>query len=99
MQGQNAERPQDLDALDDAELVRLSLRDNGAAFRIIMQRHNQRLYRVARSVVQDDGEAEDIVQETYVRAFACLAQFRNDASLATWLTRIALNGALGRLRR
>jgi RNA polymerase sigma-70 factor (ECF subfamily) len=64
-----------------------------------MQRHNRRLYRVARSVVQDDGEAEDIVQETYVRAFAGLAQFRNDASLATWLTRIALNEALGRRRR
>jgi RNA polymerase sigma-70 factor (ECF subfamily) len=64
-----------------------------------MQRNNRRLYRVARSVVHDDSEAEDVVQEAYVRAFGSLDQFRGDASLATWLTRIALNEALGRLRR
>lgn len=57
MQTKNAEISQDLDALDDPELVRLVLRRNGAAFRVIMQRHNQRLYRIARSVVQDDSEA------------------------------------------
>jgi RNA polymerase sigma-70 factor (ECF subfamily) len=99
MQARNAQPSQDLEALDDAALVRLALRRHEAAFRIIMQRHNQRLYRVARSVVQDDSEAEDIVQEAYVRAFGSLGQFRNDASLATWLTRITLNEALGRLRR
>jgi sigma-70-like protein len=64
-----AERPRELGALGDAELVRLALQRNGAAFRLIMQRHNQRLYRVARSVVQDDSEAEDVVQEAYVRAY------------------------------
>jgi RNA polymerase sigma-70 factor (ECF subfamily) len=64
-----------------------------------MQRNNRRLYRVARSVVQDDGEAEDVVQESYVRAFGSLNQFRGDSSLATWLTRIALNAALERLRQ
>ncbi|MFZ1104365.1 MAG: RNA polymerase sigma factor [Hyphomicrobiaceae bacterium] len=99
MQARDAGQPQNLDTLDDAELVRLALRRNGDAFRIIMQRHNQRLYRVARSVVQDDSEAEDVVQEAYVRAFGSLGQFRGDASLATWLTRITLNEALGRLRR
>jgi RNA polymerase sigma-70 factor, ECF subfamily len=99
MQARNAEKSQNLDALDDAELVRLALLRNGAAFRVIMQRHNRRLYRVARSVVKDDSEAEDVVQETYVRAFGSLGQFRRDASLATWLTRITLNEALGRLRR
>jgi RNA polymerase sigma-70 factor, ECF subfamily len=99
MQARNAGQPQNLDTLDDAELVRLARRRNGDAFRIIMQRHNQRLYRVARSVVQDDSEAEDVVQEAYVRAFGSLGQFRGDASLATWLTRISLNEALGRLRR
>jgi RNA polymerase sigma-70 factor (ECF subfamily) len=99
MQARNADQPQNLDALDNAELVRLARRRNGDAFRVIMQRHNRRLYRVARSVVQDDSEAEDVVQEAYVRAFGSLGQFRGDASLSTWLTRIALNEALGRLRR
>jgi RNA polymerase sigma-70 factor, ECF subfamily len=95
----HAQQPQDLEALGDSELVRLALQRNSTAFRIIMQRNSQRLYRVARSVVQDDCEAEDVVQEAYVRAFGSLGQFRGDSSLATWLTRIALNEALGRVRR
>ena len=99
MQARDAAQPQNLDALGDAELVQLARERNGDAFRIIMQRNNQRLYRVARSVVQDDSEAEDVVQEAYVRAFGSLGQFRGDSSLATWLTRITLNEALGRLRR
>ncbi|HEX5957113.1 MAG TPA: sigma-70 family RNA polymerase sigma factor, partial [Hyphomicrobiaceae bacterium] len=98
MQGRNAVRPKSLDTLDDAELVQLARRGNGDAFRIIMQRNNRRLYRVARSVVKDDSEAEDVVQEAYVRAFGSLGRFRGDSSLATWLSRIALNEALGRLR-
>ena len=92
-------RPVAIESLGDAELARLARRGDGAAFRAIMQRHNRRLYRVARAVLHDDGEAEDVVQETYVRAFAALADFRGGSSLATWLTRIALNEALGRLRR
>ena len=64
-----------------------------------MQRNNQRLFRVARSVVQDDSEAEDVVQEAYVNAFSSLGSFRGESSLPTWLTRITLNEALGRLRR
>jgi len=88
-----------LDTLSDAELVRRALARDGEAFRAIMQRHNRRLYRVARSVVHDDSEAEDVVQEAYVLAFGNLAKFRAEASLATWLTRITLNEALGRLRR
>jgi RNA polymerase sigma-70 factor (ECF subfamily) len=64
-----------------------------------MQRHNRRLYRVARGVLNDDAEAEDVVQEAYVRAFTHLDGFRGEAQLSTWLTRIALNEALGRLRR
>jgi RNA polymerase sigma-70 factor (ECF subfamily) len=99
MQGRDATQAKDLDSLDDAELVRLARGNDGNAFRAIMQRNNRRLYRVARSVVHDDSEAEDVVQEAYVRAFGSLDQFRGDASLATWLTRIALNEALGRLRR
>ena len=92
-------RPIAVETLGDAELAALARQGDGAAFRAIMQRHNRRLYRVARAVLHDDGEAEDVVQETYVRAFAALADFRGGSSLATWLTRIALNEALGRLRR
>jgi RNA polymerase sigma-70 factor, ECF subfamily len=92
-------RPADFSRLSDAELVRLALQRDGEAFREIMQRQNRRLYRVARSVVHDDSEAEDVVQEAYVLAFTNLAKFRAESSLATWLTRITLNEAMGRLRR
>jgi RNA polymerase sigma-70 factor (ECF subfamily) len=88
-----------LDALSDEALVERARDRDGAAVRVIMQRHNRRLYRVARSVLNDDAEAEDVVQETYVRAFTHLDGFRGEAQLSTWLTRIALNEALGRLRR
>jgi len=84
---------------DESDLVRRTLSRDGAAFRTIMERHNRRLYRIARAVLRDDSEAEDAVQESYVRAFANLGTFRGDSSLATWLGRIALNEALGRLRR
>jgi len=88
----------DLDDLDDRALVALACQREEAAFRLIMQRHNRRLYRVARGIVGNDAEAEDIVQETYLRAFTHLEGFRGEARLATWLTRIALNEALGRMR-
>jgi RNA polymerase sigma-70 factor, ECF subfamily len=87
-----------LDQLDDGALVNLALQREEAAFRLIMQRHNRRLYRVARGVLGNDAEAEDVVQETYVRAFTHLKGFRGEARLSTWLTRIALNEALGRIR-
>ncbi|MCB8819298.1 RNA polymerase sigma factor [Microvirga rosea] len=85
--------------LDDKALVELARGRERAAFRQIMQRHNRQLYRVARSVLRDDSEAEDVVQEAYARAFAHLDQFRGEARLSTWLTRITLNEALGRLRQ
>lgn len=84
---------------DDAALVRRALARDGAAFRFIMERHNRRLYRVARSILRNDSEAEDVVQEAYVSAFTHLEGFRGDSSLATWLSRIVMNEALGRLRR
>jgi RNA polymerase sigma-70 factor (ECF subfamily) len=84
---------------DDAELVRRALGRDEAAVRAIMQANNRRLYRLARGVLRNDSEAEDVVQETYVRAFTHLEQFRGDSSLSTWLSRIAMNEALGRLRR
>ena len=84
---------------DDAELVRRALTRDDTAFRIIMERHNRRLYRIARSILRNDSEAEDVVQEAYVNAFAHLDGFRGESSLATWLSRITMNEALGRLRR
>jgi RNA polymerase sigma-70 factor, ECF subfamily len=86
-------------APSDLDLVSRARARDGAAFRAIMRMHNQKLYRLARSIVRNDSEAEDIVQETYVTAFANLASFRGEASLATWLSRIAINEALGRMRR
>ena len=88
-----------LDDLDDLALVERARRHDGAALRLIMERHNRQLYRVARSVLREDAEAEDVVQETYLRAFTHLDGFRGEARLATWLTRIALNEALERLRK
>ncbi|TPJ38234.1 RNA polymerase sigma factor [Mesorhizobium sp. B2-6-5] len=86
-------------AFGDLELAQRALARDGAAFRAIIKTHNQRLYRIARGVVRNDSEAEDIVQEAYVRAFAHLESFRGDASLGTWLSRIVINEALGRLRK
>ncbi len=83
----------------DAELVARARARDEVAVRIIMQSNNRRLYRLARGILRNDGEAEDVVQETYVRAFTHLESFRGDSSLATWLARIAMNEALGRLRR
>lgn len=83
----------------DLLLVRRALAHDAGAFRTIIKTYNQRLYRIARGVVHNDAEAEDVVQEAYVRAFAGLAAFRGDSSLATWLSRIVINEALGRLRK
>lgn len=88
-----------LAALDDAELIRRARARDDGAFRTIMQRHNRRLYRIARGIVRNDHEAEDVVQEAYVRAFTHLEAFRGESSLGTWLARIAMNEAMGRLRR
>lgn len=83
---------------DDAEVVRRALAADPDAFGSIMQRHNRRLYRIARSVLRDNSEAEDVVQEAYVAAFSHLQSYRGESSLATWLSRIAMNEALRRLR-
>jgi RNA polymerase sigma-70 factor (ECF subfamily) len=86
-------------AAGDAELVRRAIARDEAAVRDIIKANNRRLYRLARGILRNDGEAEDVVQETYVRAFTHLGDFRGDSSLSTWLSRIAMNEALGRLRR
>lgn len=89
----------DPETLDEAALVALARTGDGAAFRVLMQRGNQRLFRIARGVVRDDAEAEDVLQESWVRAFSALGAFRGEAGIMTWLTRIVLNEARGRLRR
>jgi RNA polymerase sigma-70 factor, ECF subfamily len=96
---QSALKKDALSALDDAELVRRTLDRDADAFAVIMQRHNQRLYRIARSVLRNSSEAEDAVQEAYVAAFSNLASFRGESPLVAWLSRIVMNEALGRLRR
>jgi RNA polymerase sigma-70 factor (ECF subfamily) len=90
--------PQNVAMLSDRELVDLARQGAAGAFREIMRRNNRRLFRAARGVVRDDAEAEDVVQAAYVRAFQGLAGFRGEAGLSTWLTRIAYNEALGRVR-
>jgi RNA polymerase sigma-70 factor (ECF subfamily) len=87
------------DDASDLQLVALVRQGRGAAFAQIMRRNNRRLFRLVRAIVQDDFEAEEVVQETYVRAFAALSGWRGDASLSTWLSRIALNEALGLVQR
>ena len=98
MQTATAKR-RDVSHYTDTELVDLVRGGNGDAFRAIMQRYNQRLYRVARGIVRDEAEAEDVLQEAYMRGFAALREFRGDSGLATWLTRIVMNEAFGRMRR
>jgi RNA polymerase sigma-70 factor (ECF subfamily) len=88
-----------LDGTGDAELVRFARDGSAAAFRAIMERHNRRLFRAVRSVLKDEAEAEDALQDAYLQAFTNLDGFRGEAELSTWLMRIALNEAFGRLRR
>jgi len=86
-------------ATSDAELIRRARNRDEAAIRTILQANNRRLYRIARGILRNDSEAEDAVQEGYLQAFTHLDKFRGDSSLATWLARIVMNEALGRLRR
>jgi RNA polymerase sigma-70 factor, ECF subfamily len=84
---------------DDVELVGRVARADHAAFEALMRRHNARLFRVARAILRDDGEAEDALQDAYLDAYRHIGDFRGTAQLATWLTRIVINQALMRLRR
>ena len=88
--------PADLGAItgDDGELVARAGRGEALAFELIMRRHNRLLFRSARGVVGDDAEAQDVVQETYLRAYSLLGTFRGECALGTWLARIAINVAL-----
>lgn len=85
--------------LPEAELVARAAAGDGGAFEAIMRRHNRLLYRTARGIVRDDVEAEDVVQEAYLHAWRALAGYHAQSRLSTWLVRITVNQALGRLRR
>jgi RNA polymerase sigma-70 factor (ECF subfamily) len=85
--------------LSDEEVVARVLDGETGTFEIIMRRYNQRLYRVARAILRNDGEAEDVMQDAYVRAYEHLDQFAGRAKFSTWLTRIAVHEALARQHR
>ena len=88
----------DLESLDDASLAALVAKRDPAAVRLVTMRNNQRLFRAAWSILRNRAEAEDAVQSAYLRAFAALGGVEGRSSLSTWLTRIAINEALGRQR-
>lgn len=88
----------DYSTLTDTELVAQVLGGFREAFRHLMQRGNQRLFRMARGVLDDDAEAEDVVQESWLHVYAKLDTFRGESSVMTWMTRIVLNEAYQRLR-
>jgi RNA polymerase sigma-70 factor (ECF subfamily) len=83
----------------DGELAQRIAAGDHAAFALLMRRYNQSLYRAARSILKDDAEAEDAVQDAYLLAYRSMGSFRGDAKLSTWLVRIAVNEALARLRK
>ena len=85
--------------LTDPELARLVAAGDAPAFRQLMRLYNKVLYRTARSILKDDAEAEDAVQDAYMLAYRAMGNFRGDAKLSTWLIRIVANEALGRLRK
>jgi RNA polymerase sigma-70 factor (ECF subfamily) len=93
IRGEAAER------LTDTELIERTQAGNMRALEVLMRRHNRTLYRTARAILRDDAEAEDVVQEAYLKAYGALASFRGEAKLSTWLVRITANEALMRRRK
>src|SRR4051812_1803057 len=85
--------------LADEEIVARVCAGEGPLFELLMRRHNRKVFRAARAIVRRDSEAEDVMQDAYVRAFAHLAEFKGEARFSTWLTRIAVHEALARVRR
>jgi RNA polymerase sigma-70 factor (ECF subfamily) len=85
--------------ISDEEVVQRVRAGETGLFEVVMRRYNQRLYRVARAILRDDAEAEDVMQQAYVNAYLHLEQFENRATFSTWLTKIAVYEALARARR
>lgn len=84
---------------DDLSIARRIAGGDHVAFERLMRRYNRRLYRLARAVLKDPAEADDVLQDAYLSAYQSLRQFRGDAALSTWLSRLVLNECSGRLRR
>ena len=85
--------------LPDPELAKRIAAGDRDAFRLLLKRYNQTLYRAARSVLKDEAEAEDAVQDAYLLAYRAMGKFRGDAKLSTWLVRIVINESIARLRK
>lgn len=86
-------------SMSDVEIVQRILAGDQSGFELLMRRHNRLLYRTARSILRDDAEAEDVLQEAYLLAFWGMDKFRGDSALSTWLTRIVVNEAIARSRK
>jgi RNA polymerase sigma-70 factor, ECF subfamily len=90
---------QDVSGLaSDREIVQQVLAGDANSYELIMRRHNRRLYRIARGVMRNDDDAEDVVQDAYIKAFESLDRYQGAAPLSAWLAKITMNEALGRLR-
>jgi RNA polymerase sigma-70 factor (ECF subfamily) len=94
-----SETAQTLVADDDLSIARRVVAGDRAAFQLLMRRHNRRLYRLARATLRNDAEAEDALQDAYLHAYRSMSQFRGDAQLSTWLSRLVLNECFARIRR
>jgi RNA polymerase sigma-70 factor (ECF subfamily) len=94
-----AVEPLPLSSLSDLALATRIAQGDRGAFTTVMRRHNQLLYRTARAILRDDADAEDALQDAYLKAYARIGTFSGDARLSTWLVRIVVNEALGRLRQ
>ncbi|MDR5746049.1 RNA polymerase sigma factor [Caballeronia sp. LZ029] len=94
-----SETAQTFVADDDLSIARRIVAGDRAAFELLMRRHNRRLYRLARASLRNDAEAEDALQDAYLHAYRSMSQFRGDAQLSTWLSRLVLNECFARIRR
>ena len=89
----------DMPGQTDEDVIRQVLDGHTGMFELLMRRYNERVYRAARAIVRDEQEAEDVMQQAYVNAFMHLRQFNGAARFSTWLTKIAINESLARVRR
>lgn len=89
----------ELKNLPDSDLVPRILDGDGTAFELLMRRYNRPLYRVARSIVKNDADAEDVLQKSYLLAYRAMGKFRGESNLSTWLTRIVVNESIARSRK
>jgi len=94
-----ATHPSPHEGLSDADLVVQIIAGDEAAFTLLMRRYNQTLYRTARSILKDDAEAEDAVQEAYLLAYRAMPGFRGEAKLSSWLVKIVVNESIARARK